>query len=208
MTDTPEPDLAHLVDRLTREHVVEITEAGTTTAVRRPPLLRDLAQARTASLGVGRGSGQQLHARMSLNAEASELLTAIERRLRAWASRAGIRPIGNGWPPPEQILTAWHDTADPDHITPARIRTLAGWIQQIEDLIDPPRRYTLAAACPLCAAAYVDTVDQHGRALAVTEREPADRSIVTCRACDHVWNGLDGARQLADLINGRQQQTA
>lgn len=209
MTDAPDlpevPDLTALIDRLTAEHTVEVPDSdGITVAVRRPPLLRDLAAARTASIGVGRGSAQQPHARTMLNVDAADLLTAIETRVRSWAIRAGLTPTGTAWPPVDRVLAAWHDTAGPDRITPARIRRLADWVQAIEDLLDPPRRYTLDDPCPLCGTGYVDTADTHGRALHVTARIPAHRSVVTCRACAHIWPGLDGAHQLMRQIRGEQ----
>jgi hypothetical protein len=45
----------------------------------------------------------------------------------------------------------------------------------------------------------------HGRALQVTVRIPATRSVVTCRACSHVWAGIDGARDLAAEITGKRR---
>lgn len=198
MTDD-DPDA--LIDRLTTEHLVEVTDAdGITTAVRRPPLLRDLTAARVASIGVGRGGAQQAHQRTGLDFEASQLLTAIEHRVRTWAIAAGIRPTGTAWPPVERVLAAWHTASD--DVDPARIRKLAGWVQAIEDLLDPPHRYPLPDPCPLCGVAYVDTAEQHGPALQVTARRPAARSTVVCRACEHVWPGVDGARTLARQIRG------
>jgi hypothetical protein len=206
MTDT-EPDLAQLIDRLTRDHLLEISnDDGDLIAIRRPPLLRELANARTASLGIGRGSAQQPHQRVSLNLEASELLTAIENRIRAWATRDGIRPLGS-WPPAEQVLAAWHTSADPVTISPAQARRIADWVQQIEDLIDPPHRYTLTAPCPHCGTGYVNSPDSHGRALQVIERHPAENSVVTCRGCGTAWHGIDGARTLATLLAGEPVTT-
>lgn len=196
-------DLDDLIDRLTAEHTEEITdEHGMITAMRRPPLLHDLARARVPSIGVGRGGSQQPHQRVSLDIDAVQLLAKIEQRVRGWAIAAGVRPTGNAWPPVDRVLVAWRDLdPDPD---PARARKLAGWVQAIEDLLDPPRTSTLPDPCPLCGTAYVDTAEVHGRPLQVHTRTPAERSAITCRACSHVWHGIDGARTLAAQLRGEQ----
>jgi hypothetical protein len=193
-------DLGELIARLTEPRLVDVTDQdGITTAVRRPPLLHELDTARTASVGVGRGGAQQRHERTMLNIEASELLTQIERRVRAWCRRAGMVPTGPAWPRVDRLLADWAWAAG-DAAHPSRLRQLATWVQAIEDLVDPPRRYTLSAACPICGTSYVDTAEQHGRALQVVERHPAARTEVLCRSCSHAWRGLDGARELAALI--------
>lgn len=200
MTEHPEPpDLGHLIEQLTAEHPVEVRDADRVNTIRQaPPLLADLADARTSSVGYGRG-GKAVHERLSLNVDASELLSAIEHRVRRWAARAGIRPTGHRWPPVDVLLRQWWDTvADDPHLHADRYAAkLAGWAEAITDLIDPPFRYTLDGPCPLCGVAYVNTAEDAGRALQVIERDPPDRSVVTCRSCEHVWRGIAGARDLA-----------
>lgn len=196
MTD----DLDALIEQLTAEHEIELRDAEHHSTIRRqPPLLAELADARAASTGLGRGTAKALHERLALNVDAADLHRAIEHRLRDWATQVGIRPSRLGWPPLDQLAAAWW--ARVQQVTPVDVRTyaakLAEWAQAIDDLIDPPVRYSLTGACPACGSVYVETADRAGRALQVTARHHSNRSVVTCRACEHVWRGLDGARELA-----------
>lgn len=199
MTD----DLDGLIEQLANEHEIELRDAEQHSTIRTvPPLLADLAAARTASLGVGRGSAKALHERLALNVDAADLHRAIEHRLREWATQVGIRPGRHGWPPLEALLAAWWRRVQ--QVSPIDVRSYAGklaaWAQAIEDLIDPPVRYALKGACPECGSVYVQTAEHAGRALEVTARHHSDRSVVHCRSCGHLWQGLDGARELASRL--------
>lgn len=203
MTDPEPPDLEALVDRLTDAHDLELADTEQHVTIRRqPPLLGALADARTASVGIGRGNSKGLHERLTLNVDASDLQTSIEHAVREWVTRAGYRPAAHRWPPLDRLLRFWWHTVaeDPDLDRRRYARKLAGWVEAIEDLIDPPRRYTLEQPCPECGVAYVETAEQHGRALQVTARPTAEHSAVTCRSCGHVWRGVTGAKQLAARI--------
>lgn len=202
----PDRDLRHLrvlVARLATRHPEEIHRHGTLLVRKRTPLLRDLAHARTASVGAG-GGRKALHERVSLNLGASQLHTEIEARVRAWLLGIGWHP-GTAWPPVDRLLVAWWDLihTEPD-LDPSRYApTLAGWISQITDLLDPPHRFEIEAPCPSCGALDIDLdVDgepRRGRALLGTERDP-DVRFVFCRACQATWHGLDGGHRLAAEI--------
>jgi hypothetical protein len=204
-----DPQLRHLralVARLATKHPEEIRTGGRLLAVRkRTPLLRDLAHARSASVGAG-GGRKALHERVSLNLGASELHSEIEAAVRDWLIRTGYVRGSGPWPPLDRLLVAWYSRVyldphlEPEHYAPR----LAGWISQITDLLDPPHRFEIEAACPTCGAdvveADVDGETKRVRALLGTERDP-DVRFVLCRACGATWHGLEGGRRLAAEID-------
>lgn len=208
MTEPEPPDPAALIDMLTEPHPIEVRDADRMNTIRQaPPLLAALADSRAASVGAsGRGGAKGLHERVTLNVDAADLLAAIEHRVRRWAAHSGIRPA-DAWPPLPDLLRAWWEHVQDDpHLDRDRIgRKLAGWVEAITDLIDPPYRYTLAAACPLCGVGYVNSAEDAGRALQVIERDPPDRSVITCRSCEHVWHGIAGAKALAAQLHPEER---
>lgn len=223
--------LLDLIDLLTRERQTPVHEVDGITCLRPdPPLLTALVEARTANIGQGSGTSAR-HERVTLNLQASELHTTIHRRIRAWALAADVPRhwASVDWSDSAQLLRAWHARAIGDarlDLAP-HTQTLEQWVHQIRDLIiNPPRRWTLAAPCPLCTARWVIDaeglgrigIDRTGRrlaypwavaegqqvdALAVIERESLDDTVTLCLNCDAVWNGSDGARQLRIAIDER-----
>jgi hypothetical protein len=211
--------LHDLVDQLTLPHTVPVLQHGDLVGHRHQQgLLALLRQARTANIGAGTG-GTAAHERLTLNTSASELYTAIQKRVKSWALTAEVprhwqltagQPID--WTNPTQLLRAWHTRVLSDtHFDPRpHESTLRGWTHAINDLcIDPPRRWTLAAPCPLCGQRYILDADGHQvDSLAVTERDPAEDSITICRGCAAVWPGIGGARQLRIAIDDNAKLSA
>ena len=204
-TGNPTVDLRDRIDQLTLAHTVEVRDAGRLLGTRtQPALLVQLRRAITANIGPGNGS-KAAHERSVHNAGASELYATIERRIRQWAIRAGVTPNGHDAP---TVLRKWHTAINRNHdFTPASYATiLAGWIDAITDLLDPPHRYTINAPCPICGRSTVTTGhdpdhQEHGPTLTVIERDPAHLSSVTCRSCGTVWHGIEGAEALSALLH-------
>lgn len=236
-------NLRDLVDRLTQEHTTPVYWHGELVRYRPdPPLLDALRAACTANIGnAAGGSGTAAHERSTLNIAASEQFAAIQKRVKGWAQAADVprhwqlmdgNPVD--WTNPTQLLRAWYARILGDAQFDERpyAVTLQGWIGHIEDLIiDPPRRWPLAAACPLCSARWVIDAEGIGwialnangdrisypwaiaegdrvDALTVTERDPVQDSTILCRACNSVWEGTEGdagARQLRIAIDDHEQ---
>jgi hypothetical protein len=210
VTDT-NIDLRDLVDQLTIPHTVPVEEYGRTLGHRdQQALLVKLRAARTANIGAG-NNARAAHERSTLNIAASELYTAIQRRVKRWAIHADVprhwtlhnhQPID--WTDPAQLLRAWHVRILASNLElDAYTDTLRGWTHTINDLvIDPPKRWTIAAPCPLCNQRYVlDPDGNQTDTLGVIERDPAHASITLCRNCAAVWAGIDGARALRIAID-------
>jgi hypothetical protein len=211
--------LHDLVDQLTLPHTVPVMQYGDLVGHRHQQgLLEILAAARTTMIGTG-GGGVSAHERSALNIAAVELHAAVQRRIRGWALAAEVprhwqltagQPIN--WTNPTQLLRAWHTRVLSDSRFDDRpyASTLRGWINTITDLIlDPPRRWTIAAPCPLCGQRYILDADGHQvDSLSVVERDPADASQVICRSCAAVWPGIGGARQLRIAIDDNARLSA
>lgn len=229
-------ELHDLIDRLTRDRQTPIVQIHGITCLRPdPPLLTALADARTANIGQGAGTSAR-HERVTLNLQASELHTTIHTRVRAWAKAADVPrhwALTGGtlinWTDTGQLLRAWHTRAisDPHLDLEPFHHTINRWVHTINDLIiNPPRRWTLTAPCPLCNARWVTDAEGIGTigidlnekrldhpwaiaegeqidALAVIEREPATLTMTICRHCEAVWPGIDGARALRIAIDER-----
>lgn len=211
-TGNPTVTLRNHVDQLTRPHDTEIRDAGRLIGIRTdPPLLWQLRSAITANIGPGNGT-KALHERSVHNSGASELYGSIERRIRQWALRYGFTPNGHDAP---TVLRGWYATAynHPGFNPTPYAQTLAGWIDAITDLLDPPHRYPLAAACPQCGDTWTTTDqgdpdhEERSHALQVLERDPAHLSSVTCRSCGTTWHGIEGAEQLAEALTHEHATT-
>jgi hypothetical protein len=243
-------ELFQLVEELTQPHRTPVYWHGEFIRFRPDrPLLDALREARTGNIGnAAGGSGTAAHERSTLNIAASQLWGDIHKRIRAWAINADVprhwamtggQPID--WTDPNQLLRAWHVRilSNANFDERAFTSTLRGWITQISDLcIDPPRRWSVAAPCPLCDARWViDTggvgwvalnadgnflnppinatnlaaITHNGQradALGVIERDPADNSVTVCRNCEAVWAGVHGARELRIAIDDAAKSAA
>lgn len=221
MTSDQTIELRDLIDQLTAEHPVAVYQHGELLRYRTdPPLLNALRDARTGNIGnAAGGSGAAAHERTTMNIAASEQYSAITKRVRGWAiaaevprhwQLAGNEPVD--WTDPAKLLRAWHTRAlsDPHFDERPYTSTLRGWIGSIQDMcVDPPRRWALEAPCPLCNQRWaIDADGQQVDTLAVTERDPVDQSVIVCRNCDAVWNGLNAARELRIAIDDAAAKTA
>lgn len=214
MTDT----LLDLINRLTKPYNVDIDDHGRHLGTRTDPaLLEQLSNARASSVSPGNDNGSNArHTRTSLNLAASELFGSIQKRVRGWALAADIpRHWASGagptdWREPIQLLPAWYARVlgDSRFVPAPYIDTLQSWTRSIESLLNPPRRWTLAAPCPLCNTRWI--LDPDGLqidSLGVVESDTAE-PVTVCRNCEAVWPGLMGARELRMAIDERAEQVS
>lgn len=211
MTDPNE--LRDLIVRLTETHDITVTDPGGRRIGTRTqqPLLAKLRTAKTSNIGTGAGTAG-FGPKTTLNIAASELYTSIERRARRWALNSGWTR-GTAWPSPETLLTIWHSRTYLARDLDPFEQTLRNWVHAITDLtVDPPHRFPLDAPCPFCGERWVekttDGILERRHALNVIEREPVNDSTSFCLACDTIWPGIDGARDLARLIDDRAYEQA
>ena len=149
-------------------------------------------QTGTAVLAAARGVDTRLiGARLKGFERAHKLYVDIETRVRQWARRSGHDRTTNVWPHPEAVLRTWYATAytrTEQELAPYEA-TIAGWIEAIHDLLDPPHRYDINAPCPQCHTTWtvvtIDGHEAHVQALNATDYDPPQqhRSSVSCRAC-------------------------
>lgn len=151
-----------------------------------PPWLDQLREAvehgaKTAARR-GRGTGEPI----SLAAhDLHQQITADASALARAAAPHAWRPTAHVTDHIRLITAAagrWTDTA---HIRTA-LRYLTRWRDEISDLLDPPRRMELVAACPACGVRmvwrHVDGEDVQVPALSVDGHRGC-----YCLACEHVW---------------------
>jgi hypothetical protein len=211
-TGNPTVDLRDRVDQLTLPHTVEVRDAGRLLGTRtQPALLLQLRRAITASIGPGNGT-KALHERSVHNARRLRAVRHHRTRVRQWAIRASVTPNGHD---AVTVLRHWYAAvyASRDLEPQTYAHTLAGWIDAITDLLDPPHRYPLNAPCPICGNTWATTDqgdpdhEERSHALQVLERDPAHLSSVTCKNCGATWHGIEGAEALSALLHtGTMQQ--
>ena len=206
-------ELRDLVNILTRSHTLEVTQHGRTIGHRtQTALLTKLRDAVTSNIGSGNGGSSPAHTRTTIDHQALDTYTAIERQIRAWATNLDVNIHAN-WGDPTALLR----TVQVQLLADARIdlhpyeTTLRRWIHQIEDLIvDPPARFTIRdddnqlRPCPRCQQrwAILDIGGEQERvpALVGSRRDQLDDTEVRCRQCDTIWHGITGLRELAGLL--------
>ena len=109
------------------------------------------------------------------------LLQIIDTKAAGWCGKPGTTP---------DRLEMLRDQAwrpqDTDHVTDI-VRTVDGWCESIQHLIDPERVKHISAPCPQCDTAIVWRKDSAGE----TVRQPALKVVTetgcTCQACGTHW---------------------
>lgn len=212
-TPTAAERLHAALDRLTKpRQVAEWQGDGDSRTIFKrldPPLLDWLREAIANNVG-GSGGGKQARERTPLDVGAFTLYEDIDGRVRSWMLELGARP-GNDLSP-AQVLRSWYvlwnQYTPSEPIVLAYANTLDGWVQRIEDVIDPPKRIEITAACPMCGQEWMniglkldDGTDdpndvERVRVLVAVERENMHESFAMCRACDRVWTGTGEMRRL------------
>ena len=132
---------------------------------------------------VNAGTGGGSKSRPPMWLDAHDLLHEIDVACEIW------QPAYTGTPPTVGRLhwiaqRRWRpqDTRQIEQIA----RAVAEWAQSIDELLDPPRRWTLPSPCPACNTAVVYKKDSAGEPV----RSPAlqvDTTGCRCAKCRAVW---------------------
>lgn len=197
--------IEYAVTRLTETHTVHLEGAE----YECEPLLTQLREAMTSSIGAGSGGGSGDGG--LINVAAFTMWEQIDGVARAWLLElerfrgddiAGViqRLIpaikaahANG------ILT--DEQRDELNSYPAR------WVTMIEDLFDPPHTKELTAPCPDCGERWVTNEERDPRGRVVETKQSAavvipvkrGRAIVAeCRACGALWATESRLLELAE----------
>jgi hypothetical protein len=186
-------------------------DATKTVTVTLPPLLTQLEDAITGTVGIG-GSGSLPSERNLLDADALQRFMTITATVRDWARmvKATITPGDTGF-----TLRAWYVgyRATPRGEASERFYTnqMTGWAEQIRVKLNPVRVREVPGECPTCGATSwwsKATREEYPFPL-VTEYDPeAGATLVesarsSCRACGEVWK----VRELAYLLEEREEDT-
>lgn len=153
---------------------------GTTTRAFGQPLYRQLRDYIAGAQGTGNGS----HARSMppVVIDAVDLCDQIDRTTRQWTGTLA-------YPDTIARLTALEDHKwTPQAVQELRDMTadLTWWASRARELLDPPRRWTIPAACPECETATVYRPDSAGE----TVRQPALQIGMhgcSCLHCRTFW---------------------
>jgi hypothetical protein len=149
--------------------------------------------------------------RSPLNIAAVDQYDRIAGVIREWYGHETDYADGRVFTHPETDLrqwflrysNRWRSQQVTDEYAWDRVKTVAGWVTAIRDLLDPPFRFPLTAPCPACGESWVEAFNtddaaevERVRVLNAVERERIDDSYVLCRACERVWRGPLEARTL------------
>lgn len=119
--------------------------------------------------------------------DAVALVDTIDRTVREWQPTAGTGPAL------DETVRRLHLIVDypwtPDDTAPMEAMTakLQVWVARIDNLLDPPARWTISAACPSCGESTVYREDSAGEQV----RSPAlsiDTGGCECQACHMIWD--------------------
>ena len=175
------------------------------------PLLYQLRDAISNNLGAGGGGGKAAHERTPFDVAAFTMYEDIDGRVKSWALDAGMTASGL---PVEDVLRSWFPVwtvkVIPDELVDRHTAILVRWAVGINDLLEPPTKQELTAACPLCGQMWATVgkgeETESVRALWAVWRENRDESYGLCRACNHRWQGVSAMRQLRISIDDLEEQ--
>ncbi|GAB3042138.1 DUF7341 domain-containing protein [Sediminivirga luteola] len=81
---------------------------------------------------------------------------------------------------------------------------LAGWVQRIRALLDPPRTIQLwERPCPECHAREVTISDRRTAALHILTDRMTQKSWAECQVCHETWPGGEALVELAETLGRR-----
>jgi len=168
------------------------------------PLLTQLQDAITGSIGGPAGKGGLAHERSVLDADALHKAMVIASQIGDWCRAVGARHdradmCGS--------LRAWYAARLSTNPTEAEDDwyrgQLQGWVRFVWSKLDPVRERELPDACPVCGAVeWWRDGERFLRPLVVRYRsndaDMIERARAVCRACSKVW----GVRELAYVLEG------
>jgi hypothetical protein len=173
--------VAELVDPIERR---VIREDRSVTTHRAPSLVEQLRQALAHGGETGKASGR--HTTEPVRLTAADLLRQLEREaaeLHYNAMVADADPVSR-LRATAAIAGRW---ADVDRVAWV-VEVLRGWSNRIKGLLDPPRQWNIAAACPACGAGMVWREDPSGDGhVQVPALQVDGHNGCVCLACGHCW---------------------
>lgn len=207
-----ERTLLDVIDTLTKpriEHIAQRTDTGhwiRAVSVEHPPLLQQLAEARSGRTSPG--SNKAAHERAPIDMDAAYLYAQYTAQISDWCRMIGTRPTRD----PITDLRAWYATTlhirDFDGTWYRRI--LTGWEHTIRTHFDPPRKFEAEQPCPVCGGTTWGDEFTGGamHAIEVTYRlddhgQPTGERAL-CRLCRTVWDGGDAVRELAEEMHEKR----
>lgn len=202
-------DTHRAVERLTAVHMVHLDGRE----YECEPLLEQLRQAITASLGKGSSTVGTSADGGLINVAAHDLYETIDGWARAWLQdwkrdhRGDLLSIITNMP---AMIQAEHANGLITDDMRERLDAWFGqWVAKIEDLFDPPHQKELTAACPECGERYMirEERDDEGNVVETTRHGavviPVKRGravIAECRCCGSMWATESGLIELADAM--------
>lgn len=216
---TPQERLLNALDELTKP--TALAERRDTNGTKQifhrtdPPLLDWLRDSIGSSMGGNSGGGKSARERTPIDMGAFTLYEDLDGRIRSWMTELGGTPGKNLTP--AQVLRSWYvlwsATIPTERTISSHANTLEGWVQQVKDVLDPPKRIEITSPCPVCGQEWInvglklpngedDPNDvERVHVLVAVERESIHQSFAMCRACDKVWTGTGEMRMLRILID-------
>ena len=189
-------DMQRAVERLTVEHTVHLDG----NEYQCEPLIAQLREAISSSLGAGSGAGSG-QAGGLLNTAAFTLYEHIDGIARGWTESLGW--TGKGFLELHvlelpDLIQAAHARGDIDDDLRERLEAMFGqWVYQIEDLFDPPHEKELTAPCPTCGERFHIEGDTQQAAVVIPVKR--GRAIIAeCRCCGAMWATETDLLALAD----------
>ena len=193
------------VDELTRTHLQTHETAYSIdgqaliekTSGQVPGLIAQLRESTTEGIG-GNGGSSGFHPKIPIAVGAYTLYESIQKtagneyeRLTGTKKHNTIEDNIQGW--------AAHATINPTEQEHC-LNTLDRWIDDIQELLNPPRRWELSHPCPICKEKYVirvvDDEKTRAAALIVTAK---DGGVASCRACGVEWTSGEW-QELAEAL--------
>lgn len=209
MTSDSLPEVIALLTAPTFEHVAQNHDGHwrpVTAEV--PPLLVLMRDAVLPSSNRDTGSASSAATRSIADFEAMMHYGRMVAAASDWVFRAGVVPTRD----PVIDLPAWHDRVRANLGDDERDwyrRHLSGWVGIIRTHLEPPERFVIEHACPVCrTASYGDAINGGDRypievRYRLNESGGMVDEIATCRApnCGTRWNGHESVMELADELN-------
>ena len=122
--------------------------------------------------------------------DAIDLAVRVERGIESWGRRRNLWHPGSDCGTPGRLYVLEETLWRPQdcHALAALTKKLVEWTVAIDELLDPPRRWTLPAACPAtgCGKAFVYRRDSGGDMVRQPALQIGPEGCV-CGACHAKW---------------------